>query len=238
MVAQNQYCSCQINTYLCDSRLCEMGHHAFACAKRARYVKHHVVRDLLYDNSRKTGAIAEVEQIVSGFSTATGRNTFDKVLVADIRIQENIGHTPKWVDVVNVHNYGWSSTKQKYLPTTAGMAVKTKEHSKNAKCDQRMASVYPFAIDTCGRIGREGHQLSQLFATSLKAKKLGSVSVFRKSFYEDIACAICKGNTATWLHFLRRPDSHDPAHFPHWDLAAEGWSDGGEWSDFDGHEEI
>ena len=87
---------------------------------------------------------------MSHFGAATGRLNLDKDLIADIRIQENIGHTPKWVDVVNVHSYGWNRTTQHYFPTTAGMAVNTKEHRNNAKYDQSMGNVYPFAIDNVG----------------------------------------------------------------------------------------
>lgn len=34
-----------------------------------------------------------------------------------------------------------------------------------------------------------------------------------------------------------KPHSHDPAHSHNWDLAVDGWSDDGEWSDVDWHGE-
>lgn len=89
--------------------------------------KTHLVRYPICNNSRNVGANAEVEPPVSYFSAATGRHTLDNAVVTDIRLQENIGHTPKWVDAAIAHNNGWSSTTHTYLPTTAGVAVKTKE---------------------------------------------------------------------------------------------------------------
>lgn len=214
-----------------------MGHHAFACAKRARYAKHHSIREILCINSRKAGAIAETEQIVADFCAATGTNKLDKVPIADIRVQEDIGHTPKWVDVVNVHNYGWSSRKQNYMPTTVGTAALMKQNSNIAKYYRCIGSFFLFAIDIFGRIGNEGHNLKQVLATSLKAMKLGDARTFKQSLYADIACAVCKGNAAIWQQCLPQPESQDPFHSSHWDIGAEAWSDARERSDFDGHEE-
>lgn len=120
------------------------------------------------------------------FDTARGRDIFDKVLIADIRVQENRGHIPKWLGVVNVHNCGLSRTAQHYRPTTAGIAVQTKENRMFAKHHPRIGSFGPFAIVTSGRMGRCGDKLIQLLAASMKATQFGRVSVFKHSFYEDV----------------------------------------------------
>lgn len=95
------------------------------------------------NGARKAGAIAEVEQIVADFDTTTRRNNLDNVLTADIRIQANIGHIPEWVDVVNGHKYGWSSIKQKYIPTATGIAFKTKQKIKHAKYYKCIGQLLP-----------------------------------------------------------------------------------------------
>lgn len=112
-----QFCSHPLNMSYCERLLCQMGNPVFACAKSACCSNHHAIGYSLCNHARRAGARAETEQIVAAFGIATGRNKQDEVLRADLRIQEHLGHTPKWLDVVNVHNYGWSSRKHADLPS-------------------------------------------------------------------------------------------------------------------------
>lgn len=179
--APDQHCSHQINTSICHSMLCEMGHRVFVCAKRARYATQHNVRYLICNGARKAVAIATAAQLVPFVDTTSRRRTLDKPIIAGIRIQEHLGHNPQWVDVVNVRNCGWNSKPQQYHPSTIGIAVNTQENNKHATRIQCMDIFYPFAIDTFGRIGQEGRNLFQRLAASLKAKKLGSARAFKTS---------------------------------------------------------
>lgn len=95
VLAPDPYCSHQLTYNLCEQLLCDMGHHTFNCATRARSAKHNSMRAVCCNTVRRVGTVAKTEQIVADVRTRTGRNAQGKVLVADARIQEHLGHSPK-----------------------------------------------------------------------------------------------------------------------------------------------
>ena len=156
--------------------------------KKARYMRHHTIRDSLAAFARKAGACSEIEQCVSTLNVKEGKSYNEETIIADIRVQGKLGHPPHWVDVVATHPWLWSSVDHKFKSCAVGKAVAYHQNATFRKYHEVISKTFPFAIDTFGRIADEGHSFTRLLASIAATNHKSSFAKFKRHLLTEIVC--------------------------------------------------